>query len=604
MKSFDILRYLKKWAIPLIIVCVLAMGYVYKYVSDKQAYTASTSIEYTNAQAAQGISPNGSVIDPTEIYSAAVISEVISELGLRSTIEAIRSQCRVTGVIPEDEKTLKDALLEKGEPYEYIPVEYRVSFSSGSNRSGRYVRQVLDSLLSNYMSLYSDTNIASAPVPNNISNASVERYDYLYCVDLISASLDEIIEYLRIKADNAPLFRASSTGYSFTDLKLLYEYVADRTIPHLYAIILEESLTQNRDALIDGLRSAITQATIEMASLQAQAGEIEALMASYSQKSKEGFEYHFSGSTNRASDYIIKNVEWNASVADEQQDTVYDKLMLEYTEVSEWIERKRADIQGYRRRIATFADCENTAYDEGEGAVLKREIDALVDSMSAQYQILQDTVDEYNEYQSAQNISVLSSITVTEAVNVKMYLLLAFAVFIVVGGGAAIVLGRAGDFVEYMLYVNHKFAIANRNRCDKVIDELSRNVVDDHFVCVALQATNLGELNRLFGRDQADASMKGFVSALKAVVGKRDFAAYNEQGNFLLLLHESSIEKAKSQMEGLDKLSRENAELNHQEPIIFFVGVADSTADTCYDIRELIRIATRRMGEAKEGGAE
>ena len=77
MNKFNLLKYLSKWKYLIFAVCVLGALIVYKYAMYNQEYTASTVISYTGQNAADGKTPSGDDIDVTEIYSAAVITNVL-----------------------------------------------------------------------------------------------------------------------------------------------------------------------------------------------------------------------------------------------------------------------------------------------------------------------------------------------------------------------------------------------------------------------------------------------------------------------------------------------------------------------------------------------
>lgn len=105
MKSFDLLRYLKKWWFLIMLITAVGCLGVYEFISSRQSYTATAIIQYTNANASQGKNADGSRIDPTEITSASVINQTIQQLGLTASTESIRSKISVKEVIPEDEQT-------------------------------------------------------------------------------------------------------------------------------------------------------------------------------------------------------------------------------------------------------------------------------------------------------------------------------------------------------------------------------------------------------------------------------------------------------------------------------------------------------------------
>ena len=69
MKSFDLLRYLKKWWFLIMLITAVGCLGVYEFISSRQSYTATAIIQYTNANASQGRNADGSRIDPTEITS-------------------------------------------------------------------------------------------------------------------------------------------------------------------------------------------------------------------------------------------------------------------------------------------------------------------------------------------------------------------------------------------------------------------------------------------------------------------------------------------------------------------------------------------------------
>jgi uncharacterized protein involved in exopolysaccharide biosynthesis len=88
MKSFDLLRYLKKWWFLIMLITAVGCLGVYEFISSRQSYTATAIIQYTNANASQGKNADGSRIDPTEITSASVINQTIQQLGLTASTES------------------------------------------------------------------------------------------------------------------------------------------------------------------------------------------------------------------------------------------------------------------------------------------------------------------------------------------------------------------------------------------------------------------------------------------------------------------------------------------------------------------------------------
>ena len=126
MIKFSILRYLKQFSLLIFIFAVIGALAILVYGRSRQHYIASTVIQYTNSAAKDGYMPDGSPLNVEEIYSSTVIDAALADLGYKSNIDSIRSNCFVEEVIPEKQQKLSEALLEKGEDPSYIADTFRV----------------------------------------------------------------------------------------------------------------------------------------------------------------------------------------------------------------------------------------------------------------------------------------------------------------------------------------------------------------------------------------------------------------------------------------------------------------------------------------------
>ena len=145
MNKFNLLKYLSKWKYLIFAVCVLGALIVYKYAMYNQEYTASTVISYTGQNAADGKTPSGDDIDVTEIYSAAVITNVLEDLNLNIGADAIRSKFKVT---PLRTKKLKTGSFWK--PVKNILISLQTMLCRSLSASTKiFARTVLDSIIKN-----------------------------------------------------------------------------------------------------------------------------------------------------------------------------------------------------------------------------------------------------------------------------------------------------------------------------------------------------------------------------------------------------------------------------------------------------------------------
>ena len=83
MKELDVFRYLKKYRALIAGFSILA-GIVFLLVAQLriQQYTAATVIEYTGSRAAEGLSPDNTPIDTTEIYSTNLVAQAMKALDM------------------------------------------------------------------------------------------------------------------------------------------------------------------------------------------------------------------------------------------------------------------------------------------------------------------------------------------------------------------------------------------------------------------------------------------------------------------------------------------------------------------------------------------
>ena len=150
MKKFEILRYLKRFSILIFLVSLAGAAAIYLYADGKQQYTASVIIRYTNDGISDGYTPDGSELDVNEIYSSTVISQAMDALGASGRLSTIRSNISVTPVISEDQQTINEALLDKGEEVTYFPDTYKVSLVVDGSLGAGYARNMLDAIIQSY----------------------------------------------------------------------------------------------------------------------------------------------------------------------------------------------------------------------------------------------------------------------------------------------------------------------------------------------------------------------------------------------------------------------------------------------------------------------
>lgn len=212
MKKFEILRYLKRFSILIFLVSLAGAAAIYLYADGKQQYTASVIIRYTNDGISDGYTPDGSELDVNEIYSSTVISQAMDALGASGRLSTIRSNISVTPVISEDQQTINDALLQKGEEVTYFPDTYKVSLVVDGEQGAGYARNMLDAIIQSYCTYYTEKYVEQKLSLNPSSGLLDNGYDYYECIRILENDTNEMQDYLLSKREHYPNFRSSRTA--------------------------------------------------------------------------------------------------------------------------------------------------------------------------------------------------------------------------------------------------------------------------------------------------------------------------------------------------------------------------------------------------------
>ena len=597
MNKFNLLRYLSKWKYLIFVVCVLGALLVYKYAMYNQEYTASTVIRYTNSDASKGRTPSGDDLYVTEVYSSAVITNVLEDLNLNIGADAIRSKCRVEGITPPDEETKKEAILEQGEEYEFFPTDYVVSFSVGSEYNKDFARMVLDSIIKNYFATYGEKYINQQTLPNNNVRGTDGHYDYIERAEILDAWTMNISDYLAAKKETQPNYRSAATGYSFTDLYEIYESYMNYDLPQIYSLILEQEVTEDRDTLIKKYQSDISTYELDLQNMQTKINDLNDLITKYSNKNKEGAEYHFGTQAdegNNSSDYILKDVYKEFDAENEiSSETTYDSLINEYVELETEKEKLQVDLDHKKKILSVFTDGAETE-DKSNTQTIEESLDELSKKLDEMYSIVSDTVDEYNQYVGAYNVSTLASITTEEKINVKMYIFLAIIIFFFGGCIGAIILGRSKEFLDYIMYTDRKTGLPNRAMCDIEIEKYAAEKLKDSFVFALIRIDNLKYVNDKGGREAGDALLKAFGKILKRAASSYGFVGYNGSDQFIGMFEECTLERANDFKQYLEELVRYHNVQSPNVNIQLSVVISETNDEEIYDIRKLMGITFRK----------
>lgn len=391
MKSFNIIRYLKKWW-PLIALMSFCAGVFFmRYATSNQAYTAQSIIKYNYSQAEDGKTPSGGELDVSEIFSSSVVKQAIENLDLTVNVDTIRSGGTVTPIVPDDVAKTQAAKIEKGEDVEeYQSTEYLVTLSLSSNYSTEYARTMLDEILSCYFASFGEKYVDYYTIPNNASALDGHGYDYLEQAEILKNTVSEISSNLINCQKSHPEFISSHTGMSLSDLLDEYNYVGDVEIPYLFSEILGGKLTQNREVLLKKYQERYNTYIMDGDVDTEKVAAVLEVIQSYGNKNKDGSLYYQRGARTGTEDdaggFVLNDVyEYDTKV---DRTTVYDTLISDYVTI---LNRKSSNIidAAYCQYIinvfqdaadSTDVSSENQAFSQQS---VEQEIDALQSQLNS-----------------------------------------------------------------------------------------------------------------------------------------------------------------------------------------------------------------------------
>ena len=597
MKNFGILKYVRK-LLPLILVfCFLATYVVYLKLDSSNTYTASEVIHYNDANAEQGLSPAGDKLDVNEIKSSSVLSKVVERMGLVGTysVDSLISRITITPVPDADKMAQKEAKLEEGEEYIYEPSTFIVSFTAMSYEGEEFARSVLDEVLDVYFAEYSQKYVNVEPANNVIENLNDGNYDYIEMLELIDTGIENTLDVLYQRMTKYPYYRSTETGVSIDDLVENFAYIRQVKVSELFSKVYKYQITKDKHILVSDYTTRIDNNDISNVKEESLVADVITVIDAYVDKMRE------SGNTNITYEYILDDVHEKNLIEQNfvgDQTVTYDELIYGWRDHNEIKEHSIIDSAYCTYVIDTFekctgkcnnGECKNshltcTELHNKNYSQIKEEIDveikALVDDLTKLYELTKETNDEYNEFLGASYISVLSTSSVKESVNVTLYTLLAFAFLVIVCCGGTIVLVRLADIVSYVFYRDHLTGFNNRAFYDKCIKSQDKKNLDRGEVYCIVDIDNFDSINTEFDLKTSDEIVKMFAANMKNAFGKTDSTfIYNGNGSFVVFTKKADAETIEEIID-LFKLSVDERDIHKDVKIEYKVGVAEDSDGT------------------------
>lgn len=644
MKNFNPVATMKKYKLWIIGLSLLAGIACFFVLNRQQSYTATAILEYTNKEASQGLAPDGSTIDPTEIYSAEVMKQVFARMDLNFesyNLDKFRSKVVVKEVMTDEETAVQEALNEKGETMTTVPTKYSVSITLDNSDAAdpkTFVRQLMENMLDVYLCVYGEEHVNGSIQVNDIVKLEESDFDYIEAVEAIDENVSGTISSLTNSISYGDGFRSATVGYSLSDLYREFCLIEDNDIPNLYAYILNNKITKNADVLIAKYQQRIEGYNIDNEASLRQIQDIKEIIATYIEMMR------ISGNTDITYEYILDEVYdryyQNQVKLDENGDATwmdpdatieYEVLLENYIDDRTSYEHTLIEIAYCEYIIETYGgtvdnasaadapveselpteavagellDTETDVAGEpldpeigvtGDAAGAQEQINELMEKLDDLYAKLAIVKSEYNEYSGAANVGLITNIVVVANVQVMLYTLILMIVCFVALSVVVIFVDRFSDILNYHIYMDKKFLVGNRNACDRYLARYNHTMLKGDTVCIAVNVTDLRDKNKEFGREACDDMIRGFVQLMKKVFpGEPDcFIALNNQGQFVIFVEGIRESQANAYMK---YLNQEVNDYNAQAkcPIAYHYGIAEAEKEDIFQMRSLLVCAVNK----------
>ncbi len=635
MKNFNPIETMKKYKLWIIGLSLLAGIACFFVLNRQQSYTATAILEYTNEEASQGLAPDGTTIDPSEIYSTEVMKQVFVRMDMdfeSFNLDKFRSKVVVKQLLTDEEAAIQEALNEKGETMTTVPTKYSVSITLDKNDAAEpriFVRQLMENMLDVYLSVYGEEHVSGHIQVNDIVTLQESDFDYIEAVEVIDEDVSEIVKSLANSISYGDGFRSAAVGYSLSDLYREFCLIEENDIPNLYAYILNNKITKNSDVLIAKYQQRIEEYKIDNEASLRQIRDIKEIIAAYVEMMRQ------SGNTNITYEYILDVVydgyyqdhvhldkDGDPTWIDPDETIEYEVLLESYIEDRMAYEHALIEIAYCEYIIETYGGTAEAApadpsAEEGEepaesGAVTgeplapaigitgdaagaEQQINDLMVKLDDLYAKLAVVKAEYNEYSGAANVGLITNIVVAADVQVMLYTLILMIACFVLISAVVIFVDRFSDILNYHIYMDRKFHVGNRSACDRYLARHEKRMLDGDTVCIAINVTNLRGKNKEYGREACDGMIRALVDLMKRIFpGEPDcFIALNGQGQFVVFLEGVRESQARAYME---YLARETASYNAEAscPIDYHYGIAEAEKEDIFQVRNLLVCAVNK----------
>lgn len=511
----EIIRIVRKYfmqVLALSLVVAIIGGYV---TSVLQTYTCTLGFKYNHEGALEGLAPDGeSKLDPYEIQNPVVIQGALKNMRLSEdediNVKGIRQNISVNKVVTDLDKEVSESAALLGEKYDIAAVEYEMKFTYKASLGDEFGAKMFSNIINEYDEFLLAKYYNKRTVEDFAKVVSDSNADYIVIADTMNTKIEDIIGYLDEMSGYYPNYRSTVTGYTFSELSVLYQNLRDIQYAKYYGNIRAGNLAKDSEMVIKSYQTKVKELTEEW---------------SVNYNISENYKYEISsfydsykaaGLYNQA-ERVRDNVD---STNNRDQDVLEDRHLEEYTNTYDDI------ILNYAERASNATDASHTinyyntiinsymtdaVAPETKARLLEKNEDILAEiaALSNEYSgIANDTINEL--YASKVNTD-LQYLILPEVTADKPVKLIAIFLFILTFGLAMIIIFIASLMKKFV----------EKAEEEELLDEEEEEKV-------IIDTTGMDEFHQLLYKQYLDDFSEFYLVYQPMVSDKKDEIPHNE----------------------------------------------------------------------------
>lgn len=232
----------KKWNLGLLILVVLLLNCFMLPAEKKLHASAGISLNYNLAS--QGLNPNGSRFNQTEILSTEILERAIEKGALEDiTVEDLKRTIQVRPVVQggSDDKSSY-----------FISTHFSMSYNADKKTYTQDGENLLTLVTQAYREWFVKEYSANTSALK-LDFSRTEAQDYLDICSYLSQCAEGIGEYMLNMSGEEPAFRSSESGETFRSLSSRAYEAAGTLVEDLEAYVLEQGVSKDAGQYVSRL---------------------------------------------------------------------------------------------------------------------------------------------------------------------------------------------------------------------------------------------------------------------------------------------------------------------------------------------------------------